>query len=98
MIHTITFNPSLDRTLHYARLVLGAVNRATSTRTDLSGKGINVSAALRSLGLPSTVFACVGGATGRALADGLRDEGYETALVSVAGETRSNAVFSLIMP
>ncbi|MEN6480187.1 MAG: 1-phosphofructokinase [Anaerolineales bacterium] len=90
MIYTVTLNPSLDRTLHYTHLVLGAVNRATSARTDLSGKGVNVSAALRSLGLTSTICACVGGATGRALAEGLRDQGYDTALVNVTGETRSN--------
>jgi len=90
MIYTVTLNPSLDRTLHYTHLVLGAVNRATSVRIDLSGKGVNVSAALRSLGLTSTICACVGGATGRALDEGLRDQCYDTALVNVTGETRSN--------
>ncbi len=90
MIHTVTLNPSLDRTLHYQRLVLGEVNRASHSRIDLSGKGVNVSAALRLLGVPSVVYAIVGGSTGRMLAEGLEAEGYDTVFVPAVGETRSN--------
>ncbi len=90
MIHTVTLNPSLDRTLHYDRLQLGAVNRASSVRVEPSGKGVNVAAALRSLGQEATILLCAGGATGRALIDDLEAQGYKPICVTVAEETRSN--------
>ncbi len=90
MIHTVTLNPSVDRTLHFESLALGAVNRATATRTDLSGKGVNVSLALRALGAPSVMTGFVAGASGRILVEGLRAQGHACAFLEVQGETRSN--------
>jgi len=90
MIYTITLNPSVDRTLHFTSLALGAVNRATATRTDLSGKGVNVSLALHRLGVPSVMTGFVAGTFGRILVEGLRAQGYPCTFLEVAGETRSN--------
>ena len=90
MIYTVTLNPALDRTLTVPSLRLGEVNRARSVRLDLSGKGINVSRALRLLGVPSRIIAFVGGGTGRAIRDGLAADGFETICVEVADETRQN--------
>lgn len=90
MIYTVTLNPSLDRTLHFERVVTGAVNRATATRLDLSGKGVNVSLALRELGIPSVMTGIIAGAFGRILVEGLTAQGCQCAFVPVAGETRSN--------
>jgi len=90
MIYTVTLNPALDRTLTVPGLRLGELNRARQARLDLSGKGINVSRLLRRLGVPSRVIGFVGGNTGRAIQDGLTDEGFETIFVGVAGETRQN--------
>jgi 1-phosphofructokinase len=90
MIYTIDLNPSLDRTLHYARLTLGEVNRALSARTDLSGKGVNVATALRRLGIEAPIVGLAGGATGRVLDEGLAAAGYGHSFVPVAGETRCN--------
>ena len=59
-------------------------------RLDLSGKGINVSRALRLLGVPSRIIAFLGGGTGRAIRDGLAADGFETICVEVADETRQN--------
>jgi 1-phosphofructokinase len=53
MIVTLTLNPSLDRAVEVERLVLGAVIRATTARIDPGGKGVNVSRALLSAGIPS---------------------------------------------
>ena len=75
MIYTVTLNPALDRTLTVPSLRLGEVNRARAVRLDLSGKGINVSRALRLLGVPSRTIAFLGGGTGRAIRDGLAAEG-----------------------
>ncbi len=90
MIYTVTLNPSLDRTLHFDRLELGAVNRATATRLDWSGKGVNVSLALHELGARSEMTGWVAGAFGRLLVQGLEALGLICAFVEVVGETRSN--------
>ena len=90
MIYTVTLNPALDRTLTVPSLRLGELNRARSVRLDLSGKGINVSRALRLLGVPSRIIAFLGGGTGRAIRDGLAIDGFEVTCVEVADETRQN--------
>jgi 1-phosphofructokinase len=46
MIVTLTPNPSIDRTIGVPSLEHGEVNRATSSRIDPGGKGVNVSRAL----------------------------------------------------
>jgi 1-phosphofructokinase len=90
LIYTVTLNPSLDRTLHFERVTPGVVNRATATRLDLSGKGVNVSLALRELGVPTVMTGFCAGAFGRILVEGLEAQGRPCAFVPVAGETRSN--------
>lgn len=51
MITTVTLNPCIDLTVRVSGLRLGELNLVTDTRTDISGKGVNVSVALRALGL-----------------------------------------------
>ena len=57
MITTLTPNPCLDRTLSVERFELEKMNRAQLVRTDISGKGINVSLALHGLRIST---ACIG--------------------------------------
>jgi len=90
MIYTITLNPTIDRTMHFPRLAVGELNRAVSSRTDLSGKGVNVTIALSRLGLESVMLGFSAGAYGRVLEQGLVDMGYTCDFVEVPGETRSN--------
>jgi len=90
VIYTITLNPTLDRTLRFPELRVGELNRATSSRIDLSGKGVNVSLALRRFGLDSVVMGIRAGHFGRMLLGGLTDLGFECDLIDVPGETRSN--------
>ncbi len=90
MFYTITLNPTIDRTLHFDRLVVGGLNRATSVRTDLSGKGVNVSLALRQFGVESVILGIAAGVTGRVLVEGLRARGFVCHFDEVVGETRSN--------
>lgn len=65
MIVTLTPNPSVDRTVSVDVLDRGAVMRATSSREDPGGKGINVSRALALNGTPTAAVLPVGGAYGR---------------------------------
>jgi 1-phosphofructokinase family hexose kinase len=90
MIFTVTLNPTLDKTLSVPRLVPGAIHRARFIRQDIGGKGINVSRALRALGIGSRPIGFLGGATGRAMRDGLAEAGYDARFIEVEGETRQN--------
>ena len=92
MIHTVTLNPSLDRTLTVPRIVDDEMVRATASRVDWGGKGFNVSRVLRVLGLESVATGFAGGETGQRLERGLHDLGIATGLVSLSGETRTNTV------
>lgn len=90
MIVTVTPNPSLDRTLHMPRLHPGAVNRATVTLTEPSGKGVNVALTLHAAGVEASAVLPVGGATGREIVSRLRGLGLSTVEVPIAGAVRSN--------
>ena len=90
MIFTVTLNPSLDRTLSVPELHPGSIHRARLVRTDLGGKGINVSRTLRALEIPSHIIGFSGGWTGAALNKGLRSEGYGLSFVEVGDEIRQN--------
>jgi len=90
MIVTVTLNPTLDKTLSVSRLQPGTVHRARFLRQDLGGKGINVSRALRSLGIPSRPIGFLAGVTGQAMRHGLAAEGFDARFIEVQGETRQN--------
>lgn len=47
MIYTVTFNPSLDYTIHVENFELGKVNRTVQEDIYAGGKGINVSMVLK---------------------------------------------------
>lgn len=90
MIVTVTLNPTLDKTLSVSQFQLGALHRAQIVREDLGGKGINVSRALRALGIPSKLTGLMAGGTGQVMQNGLREAGFEAHFLEVNGETRRN--------
>jgi 1-phosphofructokinase family hexose kinase len=90
MIVTVTLNPALDKTLGVPRLEPGAIHRARLIRCDLGGKGINVSRALRALGIPSRLLGFLGGGVGEAMRRGLAAEGFDCAFLEAPDETRQN--------
>jgi 1-phosphofructokinase len=96
VIVTLTLNPSLDRTIEIARLTRGAMTRATATRLDPGGKGVNVSRALAAHGLPTHAVVPCGGPEGEQLTGLLMLEGIDVGAVAVVGHTRSNV--SLVEP
>ncbi|GAB1513943.1 1-phosphofructokinase [Actinophytocola sp. KF-1] len=90
MILTLTLNPSLDRTIEVPELVRGALVRASGTRLDPGGKGVNVARALAAHKLPTCAVVPRGGPEGRQLCELLEEEGIDVCAVPVTGHTRSN--------
>jgi 1-phosphofructokinase len=90
MIVTLTPNPSIDRAVFVDALRPGEVHRATSSRIDPGGKGVNVSRALAAQGADTVAILPIGGPEGRLL-DGLLDTaGVAHESVPVSGGVRMN--------
>lgn len=96
MIVTLTPNPSLDRTLELDTIELGAVNRATVSRLDAGGKGVNVARALAANGRATRTVLPVGGPEGMHLVSLLEAAGLDVHAVPVAAPVRENV--SLVEP
>jgi len=96
VIVTVTLNPSLDRTIEVAALVVGSLVRGTSTRVDAGGKGVNVARALAEHGTKTRAVLPTGGPDGERLLALLADSGVDVVSVPVAASTRSNV--SLVEP
>ena len=90
MILTLTPNPSVDRTISVASLARGAVQRATDTRMDPGGKGINVSRALALNGATTRAILPVGGGHGRMMLELLQDAATPVITVPIRGAIRAN--------
>lgn len=88
MITTLTMNPCVDHTAAVQRLELGETNRVTDSRRDAAGKGINVSVALRQMGLPTRAL-CVGHSDG-VIRAALEERGIPYALAPAPGRVRTN--------
>lgn len=96
MIVTVTPNPSVDRTVFVDDVVLGSVNRGHRSRSEPSGKGVNVALALHAHHVPVRAVVTAGGSVGAQLQQMLNAAGLDTVVVPIAGEIRSN--ISLAQP
>jgi 1-phosphofructokinase len=90
MIVTLTPNPSADRTVSIADLQRGEVHRATASRIDPGGKGVNISRALTAHKASTLAVLPAGGPQGHLLAELLREAGIAVAIVPIGGSTRAN--------
>ncbi len=91
MVYTVTFNPAIDHVVHTEGFKLGEVNRALSEEIYFGGKGINVSAVLKELGISSVALGFTAGFTGEAIENGLKAMGIDTQLVRLKrGSSRIN--------
>lgn len=90
MIYTLTLNPAVDYYITVDNFKSGVVNRTKGERIAFGGKGINVSIVAKELGLKSTCMGFVGGFTGEALENHLKQKGIDCDFVKVQGTTRIN--------
>jgi 1-phosphofructokinase len=96
VIVTLTPNPSVDLTLAVDRLAPGSVHRASSGWSEPSGKGVNVSLALRAHGVGTCAVLPIGGPNGTWLAAKLDQAGIDHVCVPIAGNIRTNV--SIVEP
>lgn len=87
---TVTLNPCTDKTVEIENFEAGKTNRVLSLRTDIGGKGINVSRMLNSFGIPSVATGILSGETGIFIERELIDAGISTDFIFGVGETRTN--------
>lgn len=90
MIVTLTPNPSVDRAITIDALLRGEVHRATSSRVDPGGKGVNVSRALAAQGAATLAVLPAGGPEGHLMEELLDAAGVARRSVPVASSLRMN--------
>ena len=90
MIVTLTPNPSVDRTVSITGLRRGEVQRATASRIDPGGKGVNISRALSAHKARTVAVLPAGGPEGHLLAELLAEAGIDVTIVPIEGSIRAN--------
>ncbi len=90
MIITVTLNPAMDKTIIIPEFKMGNVNRVETKRTDVGGKGINVSKAIKKLGGESIALGIVGGNSGYDIINYLNIEEIKHDFIHDKVETRVN--------
>ena len=90
MIYTLTLNPAVDYYITVDGFKPGVVNRTKGEKINFGGKGINVSIVAKELGLKSTCMGFVGGFTGEALENHLKQKSIDCDFVKIDGNTRIN--------
>jgi 6-phosphofructokinase 2 len=91
-IITLTINPSLDKSTHFAKLVAEQKIRCEKPRYDAGGGGINVSKAIAKLGGKSTCVFTSGGSSGEMLKDLIAKEKLESIVIKTKNWTRENFI------
>lgn len=90
MVITVTLNPALDRTIYLEGIHLDDVNRVISYRTDIGGKGINVSKVLSAMGTPSKALGFIGENHKERFEMDLDKKGIMYQFTAIKGDTRTN--------
>ena len=90
MIITLTLNPAIDKTVTISNFTAGEVNRIETLRSDVGGKGVNVSKCLKELDCESMAAAFWGGEAGRSGEAQLRQGGVTSLPIFIEGTTRTN--------
>lgn len=90
MVITVTLNPALDKTLYIDDFTVGKVNRASKMRTDIGGKGINVSKVLKNFGIESLCTGFLGNNLNDTFVKELEFKGINTRFIKINDDTRIN--------
>ena len=91
MVYTVTFNPALDYVMNVKELSTDDINRTESEELYYGGKGINVSAILSRLDIPTVALGFTAGFTGDKLREMMNEDGIKNDFVKLnSGFTRIN--------
>ena len=90
MILTVTLNPCIDKSSSVDELKPESKLRCTEVVREAGGGGINVSKALKRLGIPSVALFPAGGHNGHMLCDLLQKEAIDFRAIDTKVETREN--------
>ena len=90
MLTVLCANPCIDKTLRLSEVIPGGTNRVEKTIRSVGGKGINVAASAKNLGLEVRCLYFSHGEGGSAVAEFLREKGIEGGSVPVSGRLREN--------
>lgn len=91
MVYTVTFNPALDYVMNIEKLSTDDINRTESEELYYGGKGINVSAILSRLNIPTVALGFTAGFTGKKLKEMLDNDGIKNDFTELnSGFTRIN--------
>jgi len=91
-ITTLTINPSLDKSTHFAGLVAEQKIRCEKPRYDAGGGGINVSKAILKLGGNSLCIFTSGGSSGEMLQELITNQKIESTIIKTKNWTRENFI------
>ncbi|MCR5484583.1 MAG: 1-phosphofructokinase family hexose kinase [Clostridiales bacterium] len=87
---TVTLNPCIDKTVTVSDFEKGKTNRTLSVRSDIGGKGINVSRILYEFGVDTTAAGILAGDRGRYIEKALKESGIKTCFSFTDGDVRTN--------
>ncbi|MCL2016464.1 MAG: 1-phosphofructokinase family hexose kinase [Defluviitaleaceae bacterium] len=90
MITVVSMNPCIDLTLFIPKLTIGGSHRVTRTRSDYSGKAVNVAHCLKNLQQPVKLLGFNFAENGRFLAESLDNAGISHDFINVVGSIRTN--------
>lgn len=90
MIISVTMNPAIDKTAQVEQMVAGGLNRLSNSMSDVGGKGINVSKAIKELGGESICTGFIAGSNGKWIQEQLDILGLKHDFIEVSGNTRVN--------
>ncbi|MGP5930832.1 1-phosphofructokinase family hexose kinase [Corynebacterium glyciniphilum] len=96
MIVTVTPSPAVDWTVATDSFELDAVNRASTSTREASGKGVNVSWALHRAGVPTIAVFPGGGQTGQFMDDAFTEADMPFTRVETGQDVRTN--ITLVTP
>lgn len=90
MVTTVTLSPCIDLMVRVPALAAGQLNLASATRTDVAGKGVNVSVVLRALGQATLCTGITFDGNGQQLDDYLEQQTISRRFATAHGNIRTN--------
>lgn len=91
-IVTLTLNPAIDKSTSVASVIPDKKLRCALPKFEPGGGGVNVSRALKRLGVSSTAIYLAGSYSGKHFQHLLDGEGIESNVIEIAGHTRENLI------